>query len=181
MQHKELRSSAPLQANGRTVTGTIPYNSVASIGGQFNEQIAPGAFASAFKPDAEVLALRDHRITQLMGKKSSGTLVLEDTPTELRFTVELPDSPSGNDLLKAIERRDISGTSFGFGVNPGGQKWNRTKNLRTLTDVHLIEVTFSALPAYPDSTIALRSRDEDIHDDEPLNKLFTFLAARMGR
>jgi len=177
--NKELRSSSPLKASGRTVTGTIPYNSVTSINGQFNEQVAPGAFRSALKPEAEVLALRDHQITQLMGKKSSGTLILEDSPTELRFTVELPDSPSGNDLLIAIERRDISGTSFGFTVNQNGQHWDRAKNLRTLTDVTLHECTFSALPAYPDSSIAIRSRDEQ-PDEEILNTLFTFIAARIG-
>jgi hypothetical protein len=84
MPHKTERATLPntelrvvTAADGtRTVSGLIPYNAKSVDLGGFTELIAPGAFAAAILPDADVLALRDHNSSALLGRTKSGTLSL---------------------------------------------------------------------------------------------------------
>lgn len=59
-------------------------------------------------------ALYEHNYTQLLGRTKSGTLVLSEDDTGLRFELTPPNTQLGNDVLELVERGDISGMSFGF-------------------------------------------------------------------
>jgi uncharacterized protein len=141
----------------RSISGIVAYNSP-SAGLPWIETIAPGAFADAFKPDADVLLLRDHQQQALLGRTTSKTLQLEDSNAGLKFTASLPNSSVGNDTLESISRRDLTGVSFGFKVisdqwgNDG--KGNITRELRK---VALYELSVTSFAAFPGSAVGLRS------------------------
>ena len=153
---RELRVTTDA-SNVRTVVGLIPYNSP-SDGLPWVETIAPGAFTDALKPGADVLMLRDHDASLLLGRTLSGTLTLRDTADGLQFTCKLPNTSTANDLAESLERRDISGTSFGFVTNKDNWADDGNGNLtRVLQSVELFEVSICSFPAFPDSTAAIRS------------------------
>jgi HK97 family phage prohead protease len=162
--NKELRSVrtemrvATTSDGSRTLSGLIPYNSLSTDLCGFRELIAPGAFATALNPDADVLALRDHDAKLLLGRTKSGTLELSDSPEGLRYTLKLPNTTAGNDLAESIDRGDLDSTSFGFATIEDSWAADDDGNvIRTLKQVELFEVSPCSFPAYPDSSVDLRS------------------------
>jgi len=144
---------------GRTIVGyAAMFNSQTVIGENYREIIAPGTFASAL--GADVRALIDHDSGRVIGRTTAGTLRLREDATGLAIEIDLPDTSDGRDLGVLIDRGDISGMSFGFNVTK--QSWDETGDIptRTIQAVDLHEVSVVAFPAYPDTTIALRSLDE---------------------
>lgn len=139
---------------GRRLVGhAATFGAEARIG-RVRETIAPGAFASSLSGD--ILALLDHDPGKVLGRTRSGTLQLREDAKGLAFELELPDTAAGNDVLALAMRGDLGGMSFGFNVPPGGEAWDGDR--RTLKRVQLHEVSVvSAWPAYPDTTLALRS------------------------
>ena len=142
----------------RTLSGLIPYNSPSYDLGGFTEIIAPGSFASALAPGADVLCLRDHDPSILLGRTKSKTLSLTDSPEGLRFTCKLPKTTQAADLAESIDRSDLDGNSFGFQTND--DKWLSDSSgnvVRTLLDVELFEISPCSFPAYGNSQVSIRS------------------------
>ena len=98
-------------------------------------------------------------------------MTLEDSPGGLRYTVKLPNTTAGNDLAESISRGDLDATSFGFDVPKGSDTWTEgnKRTVRTLNAINLAEVSPCSFPAYPDSTLALRSCPAEIraHLEQP--------------
>lgn len=150
----ERRAFAELRANGRRIEGyAATFNAEADLG-SFRERIAPGAFRSALSGD--VLALLDHDPGKVLGRTKSGTLRLTEDSRGLAFSLDVPDTQAGRDVLALAERGDLGGMSFGFTVPKDGEDWNGS--VRTLRSIALKEVSVvSAWPAYPDTELALRA------------------------
>lgn len=145
--------------SGTTVAGyAAVFDAPADIGGWFTEVVAPGAFAEALGGD--VRALIDHDTGRVIGRSTAGTLRLNEDATGLAVEIDLPDTTDGRDIATLISRGDVTGMSFGFEVTK--QAWDETVDppLRTIMAVVLHEVSVVAFPAYDDTSIALRSRDE---------------------
>lgn len=150
----ERRSFAEVRTAGRRIEGyAATFNSEANLGG-FVETIAPGAFRGALAGD--VLAMLDHDAGKVLGRTRSGTLRLSEDHKGLWFSLDLPDTQAGRDVLALAERGDLGGMSFGFTVPKGGDVWQGKR--RTLRSVALKEISIvSAWPAYPDTELALRA------------------------
>jgi HK97 family phage prohead protease len=132
----------------------------ADIGGRFKETIRPGAFRATLAAGADVVLLVDHDPARLLARTASGTLRLSEDPKGLAFEADVPRTQLGNDMLALAERRDLGGMSIGFRVAAGGDAWP-SPDTRELRAVQLAEISIAqAWPAYPDTTIALRSRGE---------------------
>lgn len=145
------------EAGKRTAAGhAILFNVETDVCGWFIEVIAPGAFAKSLQ-ERDVVALHSHDIGRVVGRKGAGTLVLREDATGLAFENELPDTSDGRDLAVQIDRGDIPGMSFGFITRK--QEWDETVEppKRTVIEADLYEITYTALPQYPDTTVALRS------------------------
>lgn len=154
----ERRYATGTAVEGRQLSGlAAPYGVTTKIG-DFREVIAPGAFAASLSAGGDVLALADHDSGKVLARTRSGTLALRETQSGLEYTLTLPDTSVGNDLRALAARGDLGGVSMGFRCVR--DSW--TGDLRTLHEVELHEISIvSAWPAYPDTTVALRSRQPE--------------------
>lgn len=147
-------------ATGATVEGRQLIGLAAPFGAEtriadFTEVIAPGAFTRTLSENRDILALVDHDSGKVLGRTRSGTLELRETPDGLTYRVTLPDTTTGNDLRALAQRGDIGGVSMGFRAIR--DSWDGER--RTLHEVELYEVSIvQAHPAYPTTTVSLRSR-----------------------
>lgn len=131
----------------------------ADIGGWYREVIAPGAFAKTIQAQ-DVRAFFGHDRGRVLGRKSAGTLRLQEDAKGLFVEIDLPDTSDGRDARTLIDRGDISGMSFGFEVVR--QEWDETGDVakRTILEVVLEEVSIVSMPAYDGTSIALRSLED---------------------
>jgi len=153
----ELRG-ADVTRQGRTLAGhAAVFGQVAEIRGGY-EAIAPGAFDAALERGDDVVALRDHDASLLLGRTSSGTLRLDVDDVGLAFQVDLPDTEYARTVVELVRRGDLNGASFGFlpgtdalGHAPDGRQ------MRTHTSVaRLVDVSVVSMPAYPGTDVVLR-------------------------
>lgn len=124
----------------------------------FREQIAKGAFAKSLSNGDDVRALWNHDPAYVLGRTAAGTLALAEDDTGLRVEITPPDTELARGFLASIERGDVSQMSFGFRVL--ADDWSidgDEQYIRTLLDVKLYEVSPVTFPAYPDTSVAMRS------------------------
>jgi HK97 family phage prohead protease len=145
---------ASLDTRGRTVVGYAALYDVLSddLGG-YREKIAPGAFNGVL--DSDVRALLNHDPNEVLGRTKSGTLRLFDEPKGLRFELDLPDSPLGQNMRTAISRGDLDGASFRFEV--GQEAWDGdVRTVKTVKALH--DASLATYPAYPAASVELRTK-----------------------
>ena len=101
----EIRTSEVSASNKKLVGYAVRWNSLSEIiWDEFREQFAPGAFKDSLASGSDVRALYEHNYTQLLGRTKSGTLVLSEDDTGLRFELTPPNTQLGNDVLELVER-----------------------------------------------------------------------------
>lgn len=145
---------------GVTIAGYPAVFEVLSVNlGGFREKIQRGAFANTIKTD-DIRALLDHDSSKVLGRQKNGTLRLEEDEVGLRMEIDPPDTQVARDLLVNLERGDIDQGSFGFRVQPKGDRWEEDPEtgtvIRTLLDVKLFDVSPVTFPAYPQTSVGLR-------------------------
>lgn len=124
--------------------------------GGFKEKIAKGAFRSTLADVAagnhSVLAYLEHDHRLLLGRTGVNLELREDSKG-LRFELALPDTTPSNDAAELVRRQVLRGMSFGFIKR--ADSWDRSGNdqVRTLTDVALLEVSVVGSPAYPATAV----------------------------
>jgi HK97 family phage prohead protease len=127
------------------------------MGGWF-EMVAPTAFTRTLDENPDVLCLYSHDTSLVLGRTSSGTLTISTDAKGLKFECILPKTTAAADLIVLVERGDVSGCSFGFVCVADVWSEDSTgRYIRTLLDVDLYEITATALPAYDDTSLSLRS------------------------
>lgn len=137
----------------------VVYNSKANIAGLFVEQFAPGSLTKSIR-SRDVLALMAHDSGRVLGRTSSGTLRLTDTNRGLAFELDpATDTPDGAAAKGLIGRADLKGVSPGFYVIKEEWDDNGPVPLRTIIEAELLEISIVGMPAYEDTTAALRSLD----------------------
>ena len=123
------------------------------------ERIASTAFDRAIKED-DPRGLFNHEADNILGRVSSGTMRLTVDGVGLKYEIDLPDSDIGNRVATAIERGDITGSSFAFrarGVEMSNEGEGVT--VRTLTDVSVSDTGPVTYPAYEGTSADVRSVD----------------------
>lgn len=152
----ERRAASELRAAGRRLQGyAATFGSEARIG-NFVETIQPGAFRSSLLSGRDVLALVDHDNTRLLGRTRAGTLTLAEDGKGLAFSIEVPNTTLGADILALASRGDLGGMSFSFRAVDEG--WPRADR-RELRAVDLLEISVvQSFPAYSETEVHVRSR-----------------------
>jgi HK97 family phage prohead protease len=137
------------------------YNIETTIAGLFREKIASGAFREAIQRD-DVRALFNHDPNIVLGRKSAGTLTLAEDTRGLRYTVQLnADDPAAIGIAARVARRDITGSSFWFGIdNDDDEEWliddPKKLPLRILKRLRLVDVSPVTFPAYAEAIVGVR-------------------------
>lgn len=127
--------------------------------GGFTEEVAPGAFAKSMRSD-DVVALVEHEPGQILGRTSAKTLTLTEDENGIRMEIDLPDTTVGRDIAVSVGRGDVKGASFGFRTISDEWQVRDGKPHRTLVEASLRDVSPVTFPAYPDTSIAMRSLGE---------------------
>lgn len=134
------------------------FDSMSDDLGGFREVIRPGAFAAGLA-SADIFALVNHDPSKILGRAKAGTLRLSEDSRGLRIEIDPPDTSVGRDTMESMRRGDMSGMSFRFRVNQGGDTWRKepTGVVRELRSVAIDDVSVVTYPAYRDSEAAIRS------------------------
>lgn len=142
------------------------FNSRADLG-WFTEEIEPGAFRETIADD-DIVALVSHNPQTILGRKRAKTLALREDDKGLFIDITLPDTQHGRDIRESVRRGDIDGQSFGFDTLDDEWRTEDGKEHRILKRVKLYDVGPTPFPAYPDTSVAVRSRDRwrEEHDDD---------------
>ena len=149
--------------DGRTLVGyAAKFDSLSENLGGFRELIKPGAFRSSLSDGTDVRALVDHDPRLVIGRRSNGTLRLEEDSTGLRVEIDTPSVSYADDLLELIRGGYVSQMSFGFSIPPGGDEWlpvDKEDGLRRrlLKTVALAETSVVTFPAYSATEVSVRS------------------------
>ena len=143
------------------ITGrAVPYGEWSEDLGGFRERFAPGALRETLADD-DIRALFNHNADIVLGRKSNGTLRLQDTDRGLMYEVDV--NTEDRDAMSAvarIRRGDISGNSFGFYLERAeDQEFEERDGMlwRTIRKARLREVGPQAFPAYSVTDVSVRS------------------------
>jgi HK97 family phage prohead protease len=127
--------------------------------GEVVERLAPGCFDRAVR-ECDVRCLFNHDPNYPLGRNVNGTLTLELAPKGLRYKCSLPDSPVGQTVRVALERGDVTGSSFSF--VPVRVEWiageKGKPSVRLARDVDLFDVAPVVFPAYASASSCLGGR-----------------------
>ncbi|MDO6992904.1 HK97 family phage prohead protease [Brachyspira innocens] len=146
----------PLKLRGYAIV----YNSLSEplYGDLFRERINRGAFTKSLLENDQV-CLWGHDTRYVLGRKSSGTLILREDDKGLYFEVSLPNTTWARDLKESVDRGDIKQMSFGFKVVR--DNWIDDKEtlkeysmpIREINEITLHEISLVTFPAYPQTNV----------------------------
>lgn len=151
----------------------------------FWEQVQPGAFNKSIK-DGDVRFLVNHDPNRLLARTRSGTLRLTADETGLLSDADMAPVSYAQDLAILLERGDINSMSFAWprdGVRDSWELAEDGKELRTLLEVPLLDVSVVTYPAYEDTDAGLRGLGFDVLsamaglDDEAQERLLRKIAS----
>lgn len=139
----------------------ITYNSPAPCKPfDYYEQIAPKAVENSLKNN-DVRCLFNHNTDVVLGRTSNNTLKLENRPNGLYGICELNlEDSQAKDIYARVKRGDISGCSFGAWIDFESEEYDEKRNLFTINDIDLVEVSVCSFPFYESTTMEARSRTE---------------------
>lgn len=157
-------------------------------GRPFVEFFEPGSYNRTIKADPDVSLRYQHNMLALpLARTKAGTMELEVRDYGLHASGTLPPSEWGRSVHTAIGRRDIDGMSVRFQAvrdnARGGEFPAETLPDGTRMAVRRVyearlgpEISFTDIPAYPDTTAAVRMlADEAGVDPDELAEAFAIL------
>lgn len=160
----EVRAEAT--EGGNIITGRpIVYNSRTDLG-LFDEIIESGALAGADLTDVRFLVNHDtSKIPLARSRRNNGNstmqLSVDEMGMNIRVTLDTENNAEARALYSAVQRGDITGMSFMFGVDD--EEWENlesdhpTRHIRGISTV--VEVSAVTFPAYDATEINARSKE----------------------
>ena len=151
---------------GSIITGRpIVYNSRTNLG-EFDEIIESGALMSTDLTDVRFLVNHDlSKIPLARSRRNNGNstmqLTVDNMGMNIRVTLDTENNSEARALYSAVQRGDISGMSFMFGVSD--EEWENlesehpTRHIRAISTV--VEVSAVTFPAYDSTEINARSKE----------------------
>jgi HK97 family phage major capsid protein/HK97 family phage prohead protease len=151
-----------VRTEGNTLKGhAAVFNVLSEDLGGYREQLAPGCFRSVLQ-DGDVRLLVNHKPDHVLARTKSGTLRLAEDDTGLAVEADLPNTGYARDLKESLRRGDLDGMSFRFEV--GEEEWSDIGEIRTVKQVAALhDVCLATYPAYPSTSVELRSKEQENH------------------
>lgn len=160
----EVRAEETEQGN--IITGRpIVYNSRTDLG-WFDEIIEPGALNNTDLTDVRFLVNHDiSKIPLARSRRNNGNstmqLTVDNEGLGIRVSLDTENNSEARSLYSAVQRGDISGMSFMFGIRD--EEWDNldsdhpTRHIRDISSV--VEVSAVTFPAYDATEINARSKE----------------------
>ena len=125
------------------------------------EIIAPGAFADTLGED--IRALTNHDTTLVLGRNKAGTLTLKEDTHGLWGSIRINSSDSDAvNTHSRVARGDVDQCSFGFYIEKEDREVLPDGTVRyTILKVRLLEVSVVTFPAYEETSVSARTRQEE--------------------
>lgn len=152
--------------DGNIITGRpIVYNSRTNLG-YYDELIEQGALNNTDLTDVRFLVNHDtSKIPLARSRRNNGNstmqLTVDDRGMGIRVKLDTENNHEARALYSAVERGDISGMSFMFGVND--EEWEELESdhpTRRIKDISsVVEVSAVTFPAYTATEINARSKE----------------------
>lgn len=151
---------------GNIITGRpIVYNSRTDLG-WFDEIIEPGALNNTDLTDVRFLVNHDtSKIPLARSRRNNGNSTMQLTTDNdglgIRVTLDTENNSEARSLYSAVQRGDISGMSFMFGIRD--EEWedldsdHPTRHIKDISTV--VEVSAVTFPAYESTEINARSKE----------------------
>ena len=157
MPSNELRVQPNADGSKTLIGYGIVYNSPSCDLGGFTEIVSPGAVTESLRQSPNLLFLRDHDNSILLGRAPK-TLTLTDDAVGLRFACNLPNTSQAADVAVLVERGDLPGCSFSFrALEDSWEKKPTGQLVRTLKKITVSELSVVSVPAYPATDVSLRT------------------------
>lgn len=154
------------EKRGNIIIGRpIVYESKTDIAGMFAEVIEKGALKNTNLEDVRFLVNHDRSKIPLARsrrntKNSTMQLSVDDKGMEIQVELDIENNTEARNLYSAIERGDITGMSFMFGIED--EEWEDldtdypTRHIKSISTV--VEVSAVTFPAYEDTSISARDK-----------------------
>jgi HK97 family phage prohead protease len=154
---QELRAEQS-ETNLPAIVGYAALFDVTADLGWVTESIAKGAFRESLERKDDVRALFNHDPNFVLGRSKAGTLDLVEDDKGLRVKILPPDTTLGRDIVKSIERGDISQMSFGFYIDSEIASYpESSKPHFTILRASLFDVSPVTFPAYEETEVDVKS------------------------
>lgn len=149
----------------KTLTGYgIVYDKETRLYDDLYEVIRPGAASEVLAQNPDIKCALNHNLDYLFGRTKNNTVKIEEDAKGVRYTATPPDTQWARDALVSIERGDIDGSSFTFGVKPQDEKVTERKDGTYLREIfkfsRIGEMGPVTDPAYLDTTAEARAKAE---------------------
>jgi HK97 family phage prohead protease len=128
---------------------------------EYYEVIERGFFDNVLEDD--VRCLFNHDANFILGRTRSKTCRIAQDQTGLAYDCDADQEQSyTKDLVRSLQRKDVTQSSFAFRVGREGQRWVEegnviTRYLKKGGCLRLFDVSPVTYPAYPDATSEARS------------------------
>ena len=143
----------------------IVYESETDIGGMFKEIIHRGSLDKTDLTDVRFLVNHDtSKIPLARSRKNTKNSTMQLSPDDsglgIRVTLDTENNSEARALYSAVQRGDITGMSFMFGIDD--EEWENldsnypTRHIRSISTV--IEVSAVTFPAYESTSISARDK-----------------------
>ena len=160
----EVRAEETEQGN-IIVGRPIVYNARTDLG-WFDEIIEPGALNNTDLTDVRFLVNHDtSKIPLARSRRNNGNstmqLTVDNNGMGIRVTLDIENNSEARALYSAVQRGDISGMSFMFGIRD--EEWENldsdhpTRRIKDISTV--VEVSAVTFPAYDATEINARSKE----------------------
>ena len=161
----EIRAEKDEKRGNIIVGRPIVYDSKTDIAGMFAEVIEKGALKKTNLEDVRFLVNHDQSKVPLArsrrnSKNSTMQLSVDDEGMEIQVELDTENNTEARNLYSAIERGDITGMSFMFGIDD--EEWENldsdypTRHIKSISTV--VEVSAVTFPAYEDTSISARDK-----------------------
>lgn len=156
----EMNAEVRQVGERRVIAGrAVPYGQESTDLGGWREVIEPGTFNVA----GDIRGLWQHNSSYVLGRTTAGTLEIEEQSDGVHVQIDPPDTTWARDAMVSMERRDVSGFSFGFIVRR--ERWEG--NVRHVLEADLLEVSVVSFPAYETTAEVLRRAAELAAAEQP--------------
>ena len=121
----------------------------------FLERIKSGVFRAALKRSDNVLVLLNHDNNRVLASTKDGNAILDEDNIGLRAEITITDK----EVVQKAREGKLSGWSFGFIANNDEISTEGNDEIRTVTDMDLLEVSIlddTKSPAYYGTSIEAR-------------------------